>query len=376
MPEPFKNFFNPNMVAQMADHFKKQWPDFDRDGFVREAVSGFEGQELKERAHAITHAMIRYLPDDFIHAGKILRASLHPDDGADLSTDGSDADGVRGWGIMCLTEYVAARGQDHFDLSLDLLKEMTKRFSSEFSIRHFLIREPVRTLAVMEDWVKDDNHHVRRLVSEGTRPKLPWAMNLPLFREKPEMVLPLLESLKDDESEYVRRSVANNLNEMAKDHPDLVAELAARWMKGASKNRVRLVKHACRTLVKQGHAGALAALGFGQPEIDLRSFRILTPVVQFGEELRFDIDLASTGQASQNLVIDYAIHHRKANGSLAPKVFKWKNLSLEAGAGERAERKHAIKPITTRKYYPGEHAVEILVNGEAIKRLPFTLVMA
>ena len=373
MPEPFKNFFNPKLVSDMAALFQREWPAFDSDGFCREATAGFDHQELKERALAITEAMIKFLPDDFRQTAAILRKSLHPDEGADLSTNEGGELGIRGWGIMCLTEYVAARGMDHFDLSLDLLMEMTKRFSSEFSIRHFLIRDPQRTLKRMEDWVLDENHHVRRLVSEGTRPKLPWAMHLPLFREKPRMILPLLEALKDDSSEYVRRSVANNLNEIAKDHPDLVAEVAAAWIKGASKNRVRLVKHACRTLIKKGHPGALKALGYGKPAIDVSGFRVLTPVVRYGEALKFEVDL--TSGADQNLVLDYAVHHRKANGGLAPKVFKWKNISLKNGERAQSEKAHSIRPITTRKYYPGGHEVELLVNGESFGRQAFELVM-
>jgi 3-methyladenine DNA glycosylase AlkC len=162
---------------------------------------------------------------------------------------------------MPLTHYVGRNGLKHFDLSMMLLKEMTKRSSSEFDIRYFLLDSPLRAISILQEWTQDPNQHVRRLVSEGTRPRLPWAMRLPVFIEDPSPLIPLLDALKDDEEEYVRRSVSNNLNDIAKDHPDVVAGIARQWLKGASKNRQRLVRHACRTLIKQGHKETLAALG-------------------------------------------------------------------------------------------------------------------
>ena len=376
MPEPFKNFFNPDVVTKMAGHIGAAWPEFDQKTFISDAIRDFEAQELKERAMAITDALESHLPEDFPRSVGYLLDSLNPEEVEEITMDDGGDAGVRGWAIMCFTEYVARRGRDDLDLSLSAMREMTKRFSAEFSIRHFLNDFPEQTLKVMESWVLDENHHVRRLVSEGTRPKLPWAMNLPLFREKPQMILPLLEQLKDDPSEYVRRSVANNLNEMAKDHPDLVAEIAGRWMKGASKNRKRLVSHACRTLIKKGHPGALEALGFGKPNVEVADFKLMNPVVEYGTGLEFELDLKSKAAEEQNLVLDYAIHHVKANGSLAPKVFKWKNLALGGKASHKASKLHKIKPITTRVYYPGTHKVELLINGESYGIWEFELKMA
>lgn len=185
--------------------------------------------------------------------------------------------------------------------------------------------------------------------------------------------MPLLQALRDDEEEYVRRSVANNLNDIAKDHAGRVAWIASRWLTDADKNRRRLVKHACRTLIKNGDKGALSAFGYHKIaglQVDLS---VETPTVVFGEALEFKLTLANL-PVGHNVMIDYAIHFVKANGSLAAKVFKWKDFSCTAVSLSTA-RKHAIKPITTRKYYPGKHLIETIVNGVPMARGEFELLM-
>lgn len=379
MPEPFKNSFNRELIAAMAGHLAPATAacgasSFDEAGFQAAAGRDLDTLELKERSSQIATALHEYLPEDFPTAAEVLRASLHPGENTELAAGGGEnAHGIRSWAVMPMSQFVARHGLDHFDLSLELLSDMTKRFSSEFAIRSFLLADPGRTLEVMESWVRDPNHHVRRLVSEGTRPRLPWAERLPAFIEDPSPLLPLLEALRDDSSEYVRPSVANNLNDIAKDHPDLVAEIAHRWLKGASKDRERLVRHACRTLIKQGHSGALAALGYGPPRVTLEVLKILTPIVRLGEKLAFEVVLRSDADEAQRLVLDYVIHHRKANGQTSPKVFKWKTLTLEKGKTHGATRRHAIRPITTRKYYPGTHFLELQVNGRVMGREEFEL---
>lgn len=374
MPEPFKNFFNEDTVGGLATQIVSYCPQFDRAEFQHFVLDGFERLELKQRSSRIAEGLGHFLPANFPQAVTILQRCLHPDEDTP-SLNGADigAEGVRGWMIAPMTEYVAEHGMGHFDLAMNALKEMTKRFTAEFAVRFFLLHDPAGALAIMEDWILDPSRHVRRLVSEGTRPRLPWAMRLPMFQEDPAPVLALLEQLKDDEDEYVRRSVANNLNDIAKDHPDLVADLAARWMEGADRNRQRLVRHALRTLVKQGHPKALAALGYGEAQVDLVSLSVLTPVVDYGAALAFEIELHS--RADQKLVIDYVIHHRKANGTLAPKVFKWATVTLSAGEVYKGRRSHAIRPITTRRYYPGLHRVEIVANGKSLGIADFELRM-
>lgn len=275
---------------------------------------------------------------------------------------------------MPMADYVALHGQAHVELSLNALKDMTSRFSSEFAIRPFLHHHQDRTLDIIAAWIDDKNEHVRRLVSEGTRPRLPWGMRLKSFVEDPKPVLALLEELKDDPSEYVRRSVANNLNDIAKDHGDHVATIAMAWMSDASPDRKRLVRHALRTLIKSGHPMALKALGYGPPKIELETFDIITPRVELGAAVEFAVKLRSRSQSDQPLIIDYAVHHKRADGTTSPKVFKWKTVSLLAGETLAITRRHAIKPITTRRYYSGLHHVEILVNGKGLGREDFHLI--
>jgi len=375
MAEPFKNLLNKEIIEAMAAHFQRQWPEFDSNGFVAMATDDLDALELKARTERITETMIKYLPADFEKAAIIMSASLGTPLADDISAGTVDAKGIAGWAIMPMTHYVGLRGHDHFDLSMMLFKEMTKRASAEFGIRFFILASPNKTLKALKAWTTDDNQHVRRLVSEGIRPRLPWTMRLPMFIKDPAPVIDILEQLKDDEEEYVRRSVANNLNDIAKDHPDLVADISARWLQGASQERKRLIRHACRTLIKIGHKKTLATLGFKPARIKHAHVEILAPTVVFGDALEFTISLCSDLDKDQAVLIDYVIHHQKANGSTSPKVFKWKTTSLTKNKTITSTKRHAIKKITTRAYYPGPHKVEIMVNGVSVAAADFQLLM-
>jgi 3-methyladenine DNA glycosylase AlkC len=374
--EPFKNLFNPEMIGLMGFHFKRVWKEFDRPKFIAEATNNLDALELKQRSDQIKQALDNCLPKSFKKAAPILLKSLHPESDVDLSGTSMDKKGIRGWAIAPMAHYVGERGLDDFELGMSVQKELTKRFTSEFGIRYFILADSEKALSILKNWTVDPNYHVRRLVSEGSRPRLPWGMQLTEFVKNPDPLLPLLEALKDDSEEYVRRSVANNLNDIAKDHPGKVAKIAKAWLKYASPQRQKLVRHACRTLIKQGHKATLSALGYSTPKVFLESLEVSTPIVQFGEALHFDIAIKSTGIKDQNLIIDYIIHHRKASGKTTPKVFKWKNLTLKKGQSLQAARKHTIKPITTRTYYAGTHMVEIVINGEKLGQAAFELQMS
>ena len=373
--EPFKNLFNTQLIHKMSDHIGTQWAEFDKRKFNAAAGRHLDDLELKARSNQITQALVKHLPDDFECSAEILHNSLGQELGDDLSTSNADGSGLAGWAIMPLADYVALQGQQHFDVSMGLLKEMTKRFSSEFAIRHFILANPKKTLQQMKAWTKDANPHVRRLVSEGSRPRLPWGIQLTPFIDDPSPLFTLLEALKDDESEYVRRSVANNLNDIAKDHPDVVSNLAKDWLEDATPQRKKLVKHACRTLIKQGHQKTLRSFGYKKPKFQHTEIKLNTPKVTLGEHLGFTLTLSSKGRSAQPLLIDYVIHHRKANGSLSPKVFKWTTKELLAGSSLTLTRKHPMKKITTRTYYPGEHKLEVLVNGYSMGEVDFKLLM-
>ncbi|WEZ82858.1 DNA alkylation repair protein [Rhizobium sp. 32-5/1] len=366
MAEPLKNLLHPGLVERMGDIIAAAYSGFDRARFVVIAVQDMASLELMQRAQQIRAALVETLPRGFAQAAAILKASL----------PSAERPGLTGWELLPVNQFIAEKGLDHLDLSLGLLKALTPHFTAEFGIRAFIHKDQGRSLATILDWVNDANHHVRRLASEGTRPRLPWAMRLPALVRDPQPILPILTALIDDPEDYVRRSVANSLNDIAKDHPDLVATFVRDAMIDASPQRRQLLRHASRTLLKKGHGDALANFGFAPAAGISASILIETPSVIFGEHLGFTLTLSNEGASPQRLMIDYAVHHRKANGSLAPKVFKWTSLELGAGESVTMARRHAMRAITTRQYYPGAHRIEILVNGAVLAGGDFELVMS
>lgn len=370
--EPLKNSLSPDLVGRIAAHVARHLDGFDRSDFVAAICGELPRLELKQRSQLITDHLHACLPQDLTERFALIRAMLHPDQDAHSSGQSDDL-GLRGWAMMPLGAVVGQHGVAAFDEGLDLLKEMTSRFSSEFDVRYFLLADQRRALARMHDWVDAPNRHVRRLVSEGTRPRLPWAMRLPALMRDPRPILPLLEALRDDEDEYVRRSVANNLNDIAKDHPDLVASLTEDWLGGAGPARTKLLRHACRTLIKQGHPVALRAFGISAPQIELHSLNIAQTAIRLGQTLDFSVTLRSTSAAVQAVIIDYILHFRRANNTRSAKVFKWKKLTLAAGETVRLTRSHAIAPVTTRRYYPGSQALSLRINGEDTHSVEFML---
>ena len=373
MPEPFKNIFNKSLIHNMAIHLATAWPGFDQKKFKKLAGRKLETLELKQRSTQITDALSNCLPNDYDHAASIMLSSLGNELCYDLSAGEKDTQGISGWAVMPMAHYVAIHGQGSFDRSMTLLKEMTKRSSSEFAIRYFLLESPQKTLKVLKSWAYDPNFHVRRLVSEGTRPRLPWAQQLPQFIRNPNSVIELLDILKDDNEEYVRRSVANNLNDISKDHPALVANIAKDWIKDANEERKKLIKHGCRSLLKQGHKKTLNVFGYTSPKLQQAKLHVSTPKVTFGQHLEFGISLQSDIKRNQLLMIDYVVHHQKANGSLSPKVFKWTTKHLPAQGKLQITKKHPMKYVTTRVYYPGLHRLEVIINGKSVGCKDFEL---
>ena len=371
MPEPFKNLFNPEMIAQAGGHLHRANPEFDHGAFVALATDRLDDLELKERSNQIRDALSATLPKDFKAACETMLKALRPGAAGEHGNQ-MDEDGIAGWAVMPMADYVAEHGLGDVAFSLDVLKELTKRSSSEFAVRPFFLHAPDETLRVFKSWTKDENIHVRRLASEGSRPRLPWGMRLQPFVEDPKPILPILEALRGDPEEYVRRSVANNLNDIAKDHPDLVAGIAKKWLKGASKDQVRMVKHALRSLIKDGHKPTLKVLGYGPVEV-AASLDLSAASLKMGDRLTLTAEVSSNADNAQPMIVDYVIHHRKANGQTSPKVFKWKIAELKAGQTLKLSKTHHFKPITTRVYYAGVHHVEVQINGEVWARADFTL---
>jgi 3-methyladenine DNA glycosylase AlkC len=360
-----RDAFNERVVKKLASDIKKTWKKLDSTGFVSDVLSGFNDLGLTERMQRITTCLAEYLPDDFPKAVKILLDSLGPIP--------ATVPGKTNWDAFILvpqTMFVAEKGLDHFEISLDALKVMTPYFSSESAVRPFFVKHPKKMLKLFALWVSDEDEHVRRLVSEGCRPRLPWAMRLHMFVKDPKPVLKLLELLKEDESLYVRRSVANNLNDIAKDHPDLVVGVLKKWKKIDNKGTQWLIKHAARTLLKQGHTGALALLGYHSPQVEWGNF-VVDKNISFYGNFCFQFDFVSS--VDQDLMIDYILYFMKANGKLAPKVFKLSKKKVFAGEQIVFKKKHSFRKISTRVYYPGKHALEIMINGKKFDRKEFTL---
>jgi 3-methyladenine DNA glycosylase AlkC len=363
-----RDVFNEEVVSQLAARLASAWPGFDAEGFTHTINSQLRPLRFSERATLIRDRIWEYLPKDYPRALEIILKALPPE------SPNHEITGFDGFIIMPMNDVVAKYGLDHYDLSMQALYQMTKRFTAEGAIRAFLLKYPEKTLAILSEWAEDENCHVRRLVSEGTRPRLPWAMRLKPFIENPRPVLKLLEKLKTDPELMVRRSVANNLNDIAKDNPDQVLKTLHRWSKIHDDATQWLIRHAARTLVKQGNKEALAILGYDfNTKISVSKIVLEKPVVKMNGDLHFSFEITSKSKEAQNLVIDYVIYHVKANGSLAPKVFKLTYKTLEKGKVIEISKIHPFRPISTRKYYAGRHVLEIQVNGTAYQKVSFEL---
>jgi 3-methyladenine DNA glycosylase AlkC len=370
MGEAFKEFINSGLIEVMARELEKAGRDFDGKVFRKRALEGLGALELKERVYQVSHALEAALPADYERALEIMEVSLAPVREGDEPGELRSCDtGLAGWAIWPMTEFVARCGQGARERSLEALRQLTQRFSAEFAVRPFLAADPQGTLSFLGRWLKDPSAHVRRWLSEGTRPRLPWGMRLDCFIEDPRACWPILRHLHDDPSEYVRRSVANHLNDISKDHPELAVEYCAELVKLGATTTEPLVKHALRSLVKHGHPGALSLLGFGGgSSIRCVKFELSSKRLKIGEVVGMSIELRNAGRQSVKVVADYAVHYLRANGSHSRKVFKGSNLQLPAGETQALVFNHRFKDVTVRRHYPGKQGMELLVNGSSLAR--------
>lgn len=360
MAEQLKHFFGTEVVRSIARDLRRVHPPFRERPFAEACLAGLSDLELLQRGWHIAEVMHRHLPQPFTQAADVLIASLGPEIPATRSS------GMAPFRYLPHVLYVQKYGLDDFEAAMRAQYELTKRFSAESSIRPFLVRYPEQTYARLREWASDESTHVRRLVSEGTRPRLPWAPRLRSFQNNPSPVIALLELLKDDPGLYVRRSVANNLNDIGKDHPDLAVEVCRRWLVGASAEREWIVRHALRSLVKRGHRGALKLLGVSAtPRVAIGKIKLLPKTVEIGGRLRFSFEITSTGRKVQELLVDYAVHFMKANGETRPKVFKLAGVTLAPSGVKEFRGTLSFEQMTTRRHYPGRHRIELLVNGVA-----------
>lgn len=357
----FRSVFDLNTIKFIASNIYEVYPEFKKEAFIAETYEGFESLSFGERNTKITERLFYYLPRSYPEALEILVASL----GEPIA--GEELEGYDGFYIMPLSTYVRNYGTAHYEISVDALIEMTTRFTSEFAIRIFLEQEETKTLQKLQQCAAHENCHIRRLVSEGTRPRLPLSSRLHSFIKDPQPVLKLLEQLKNEPTRLVQRSIANNLNDIAKDNPDAVVSFLERWQNEQVKDVEWIIKHATRTLIKEGHPGALRLLGF-DPDIEIVSANlvVMTPQVTLGEHLVFEVSIDFKNSKTEKVVIDYLLYFKKANGTLKPKVFKLTTKTVTPNTLLKLTKKHPLKPATTRQYYEGIQAVQLQINGKLI----------
>lgn len=363
------HLLNAETVAQLAAEFAAGVPEFDADRFAREALSGFPERELMARMEWMADCLQRQLAGDFPTMADQLEAALP------ARLDPSRTDDDFGQFIHGVHGILAARHglEDHRARAMALLYQATQRFTMEFYIRHFLNRWPEETLADLRVWARDENYHLRRLVSEGTRPRLPWAQNVGL---SPEQTLPLLDMLYADPTRYVTRSVANHLNDLCKVVPDAVLARLAQW-EGAGQQGAKeldwMKRHALRTLIKQGHAGAMAALGYAADVPVTVDISLAEATVPIGGALAFDVSVQSEVDAP--VLVDYRIGFARPSGKVAQKVFKLKVGQVRAGVPLVLTKSHKFKAgAATFSLYAGAHSLTVQVNGCDVAHATFDLI--
>ncbi len=357
----FKDEISPEMVGRLAAELSRAWSGFDAASFADLACSGLANHELLRRVDHVAKALSATMPADFENAVTVLDGVL-------------ESASFTGWMALPVISFAADAGIEAPELALPVLARLSPRFSSEGPIRAYLVRYPELSLEFLRRWCGDPDEHVRRLVSECTRPRLPWAARLTAFVADPRPAIELLDALVDDPSAYVRRSVANHLNDISKDHPDIAVECATRWSALGTAGTTWVVRHGLRTLVKQGDPSALALLGFDPIPVRARDFVVTPAELAIGDALSMDVTLDSARDG--RIVVDYVVHYASARGAARRRVFKFTTRDLVAGEPVTLTRRHAFRQVSVRRIYPGPHRVEIQVNGVVLAGHDVTVVAA
>ena len=362
MSAPLKYMYNVQFFEQLCPVLKEIIPDFEERKFIYHVFdTRWPELELKQRTRQITEALQRSLPPEYTTAVKmVVSISNHLR---------KKRDSLQSYPFIFLPDYIELHGMNHFSLSMDAIEESTKLVSAEFAIRPFIVRYPRETMKQMLIWSKHKDAAVRRLSSEGCRPRLPWSIGLPDFKADPSPILPILENLKSDPSEYVRRSVANNLNDIAKDHPEIVVDIAQKW-RGISPETDWIVRHGCRTLLKRGHTRVLDIHGFNSnAQAQIKSFKA-SQNVPVGQSLSFSFTFFNKEKKSTSFRLEYAIDYLTRSGKTSRKIFKLTE-SLVAAEGIYIQRTKSFKDCTTRKHFQGRHCLRIFANGKELARKEF-----
>lgn len=360
----FKNLINEAVVKKISLEISKVHPAFNQKKFQKLSTE-LPSLELKARVLLITGHLKSELPAEYKKALSILVEVM-------------ESNKLKGFELWPFSEYISQFGLDHFDESMKAMYVLTSRFTSEFAVRPFLIKNHVRVLKYFSKWATDKDAHIRRWVSEGSRPLLPWGQRIPLFVMDPTHTILLLDKLRFDEELYVRKSVANHLNDISKNHPQVVIEVLRMWQKDVPAQHADKIKwitrHALRTLIKKGHPAAMKLMGVdGKADIKINNFKLNKKHFKLNDQMEFSFDIASTSKKTQKLIIDYSIDFIKANGKSGKKMFKLKSLEIRPGENLTINKKHSLKPITTMKFYSGTHHLKLQINGEVLNKISFLL---
>ncbi|MCP9750418.1 DNA alkylation repair protein [Ferruginibacter sp. HRS2-29] len=351
-----KDIYSPQFYKNFTASLSQVLPSLDSKKFIREVFNNdFDGMEWKDRMKHTTRVLHTVMPADFPKAAKLIRKLI-----VQLRKDNAGDDALA---YIFLPDYIETYGLEHLQVSVEAFEFITQFISCEFAVRPFILKYGQSMMDEMVKWSVHESYKVRRLASEGSRPRLPWAMALPELKKDPSPVLPILENLKNDPSESVRRSVANNLNDIAKDHPSVVIAIAKKW-KGVTKETDAVIKHGARTLLKQGNPDVLRHYGLTGKDILLSGFDILTPKVKTGASLDFVFTITNDTRKARIIRLEYGIYYQKSKGHLARKVYKISERSFGAGEKCTIHKKQSFRIITTRKFHTGLHRLSIIVNGE------------
>lgn len=361
-----KDIYSVTFYEKFGQAVAEVLPTFDKQKFIDTIYEGdFAQKEWKDRMKHTTVVLHQFMPQNFPEAVVVIDKIIKNLKKNNF-TDGNLA-------FIFFADYIEIYGLDDFKTSAKAFVSITQFISCEFAVRPFILKYKQEMIDEMIKWSLHENHHVRRLSSEGSRPRLPWAMAIPFLKKDPTSILPILENLKNDPSEYVRRSVANNLNDIAKDNPQIVLEIANKW-KGLSKETDGIIKHGARTLLKQGHPEILSLYGLESANIELSSFEIKTPAVKIGDYLQFQFHLNNKNNEAKTIRLEYAVHYKKSKGHLAKKVFKISEKIYQPNQLIKVDRNQSFKLITTRVFHTGIHQLSIIINGTESEALEFELV--
>ncbi|MET0863704.1 MAG: DNA alkylation repair protein [Nakamurella sp.] len=357
---------NAGTIRSLTKALQSAAPGF-TPAHLKRAARQLDGLKLRARTDLVAAALLADLPADYRAVAGIYRKALNDPT-------------FSGWMLWPVTETVttlalAAAEPSAFDDGLLLLSELTPRLTSEFAIRRFLAADLERSLAIITGWTADPDPAIRRLASEGTRSFLPWAIRVQPLLEQPAATVPIIDALYRDDDDVVRRSVANHLNDLSRESPDLVADIATRWLTDPAPTTRQLVRHGLRTLVKKGHPAALALLGFGQATIQVGAVELDRATVTAPGDLSFGFAVSNGDAAPVTLAIDYVVDYLKSNGEHREKVFKLATRTLVPGETVQFSKKHAFRPMTTRVHYAGEHHLQLQINGQRYPGASFRLII-